>query len=98
MSIDGNKSTLTGTGRVYFKYHTSIFAYRLIDQFIDRFINVQTKWKEGHISRTVGIRTHYLTDISILRRIPLSTDTNRGVTVTGMGRLYFQLETSILTY
>ena len=30
--INGHKLTVKGTGRVYFKYHTSIFTYQLIDQ------------------------------------------------------------------
>ena len=33
--IDGQKLTVTGTGRVYFKSHTSIFTYRFIDQSFD---------------------------------------------------------------
>ena len=56
----------------------------------------QTKNIEWHISTTAYIRTYYLTDISTDRRIPLLKDTNQGV--TGMGRIYFQSETSIFTY
>ena len=36
MPIEGHKLTVTGTGRVYFKSHTSIFTYQFIDQFFDR--------------------------------------------------------------
>ena len=35
MPIERQKLTVTGTGRVYFKSHTSIFTYRFIDQFFD---------------------------------------------------------------
>ena len=41
---------------------------------IDWSINGQKKNTEGHISRTAGIGTHYLTDISKERQIPLSMD------------------------
>ena len=61
--IDGQKLRVTGTGCVYFKSRTSIFTYRLIGQFIDRYINGRKKGTVGHISRTADISTHYLTNI-----------------------------------
>ena len=50
--------TVTGTGRVYFKYHASIFTYRLIDQLIDIYIKRQTKQTEGKISVKADIRMY----------------------------------------
>ena len=34
--IDGHKSKVMGTDRVYFKPHTSILTYWLIDKYFDR--------------------------------------------------------------
>ena len=56
----------------------------------------RTKHTEVNIITTADTRTHYLTDPSTERRIPLLTDKNQGV--TGTGRVYFQSETSIFTY
>ena len=91
-----DQSTVTGTVRVYYKSHTSIFTYQLINKSIDLSINGRTKRIEGIITRTTDIRMHYLTYLSTDRRIPLSTDTNRGL--TGTGRIHFQWDTSIFTY
>ena len=63
---------------------------------IDRYINGRTKRTEGQVSRTADIRTHYLTDLSTERQIPLLMETIQGV--TGTGCVYFQSETSIFTY
>ena len=43
---------VTGTGGVYFKFQTSIFTYRLINQYINQYINYRKKWREGNIIRT----------------------------------------------
>ena len=63
----------------------SIHPYSPIDWLINQ--EGRMKRTEGHISTTLDIRTHTLTDILTERRIPLLTDTNQGV--TGTGRVYF---------
>ena len=45
MPINGHNLTATVAGGVYFKSHTSIFTYLLIDKSIIRYINGRGKWK-----------------------------------------------------
>ena len=69
--------TTLRTGCVYFKYKKLILTYWSIDRSIDQFINGQTKWTEGHISRKSGSSTHNPTDLSTETQRRLLTDTNR---------------------
>ena len=58
-TIDRNKLTVTRTGRVYFKSHTSIFTYWFIDQSFD--------WLDGqNIRRDKSVRHQALGSITLL--------------------------------
>ena len=57
--IDGHTSTLTGTGRVYFKYHTSKFTYQLIEQSFDR-SNGRNRWRYTSILQQKSGRVDWL--------------------------------------
>ena len=61
-----------------------IHQYSPIDLLINSLIDWTDKTDVGKISTTADIRTHYLTDISTYRRIPLLMDTNQVVTGTAM--------------
>ena len=51
---DGHKLTLTGAGRVYFKFHTSIFTYRFIDQYFDRLDGQNVRRDKSVQQQTLG--------------------------------------------
>ena len=63
--------------------------YSLIDSLINKFIYQWTeKQTNGHISSTLDISMHYLTDLSTETQRPISMYTNLGV--LGMGHVYFK--------
>ena len=65
MPIGGHKLTVTGTGGIYFKSHTSILnlsinllMYRSINRRKYIYINGRNKHKKGHISSTKDSSIH----------------------------------------
>ena len=63
--IDGHTSTLTGTGRVYFKYHTSKFTYQLIEQSLIDQTNETDGGTHQYYSRNQDALTDWYINIEV---------------------------------